>query len=513
LGLTLAGQLNEPHWVTRLMFRIIDLFAGPGGLGEGFSAWRDAKGRKRFQPALSIEKDAHAHATLRLRAFRRQFEEGAPRAYERFVGGEISWEQLRDHHPRESAIAEAEAIKLELSRENVDVARELIAGKVSGSEPWVLIGGPPCQAYSLIGRARNKGNRHYIPELDHRQTLYVEYLQILADHAPAIFVMENVKGLLSAQLASHALFDRIRSDLEDPSSAVVREGRRAGRHRPSYALRALAPDAGVAEDDPGRYLVRAERFGVPQRRHRVILLGVRCDLLSGSQHPMKPGPKPVRLGTALRGLPRLRSGLSREEDSDAAWWTALRAVRRREWLSQLDRTVRDEVRDVLDALSIPEASRGRETGRSARGEVILNHKTRSHMRADLERYLFAASFARVMNRSPVLADFPRQLLPLHTNVRRALGGGLFADRFRVQLRNEPATTVTSHIAKDGHYYIHHDPSQCRSLTVREAARLQTFPEDYLFCGPRTEQFRQVGNAVPPLLAEQIAEIVAGVLDG
>ena len=133
------------------------------------------------------------------------------------------------------------------------------------------------------------------------------------------------------------------------------------------------------------------------------------------------------------------------------------------------------------------------------------------MKSDLHRYLFAACFASVEGRSPSLSDFPRDLLPDHDNVSEALATGHFSDRFRVQLADLPSTTITSHISKDGHYYIHYDPAQCRSLTVREAARLQTFPDNYFFCGGRTAQYSQVGNAVPPLLARQIAEVVYNLL--
>ena len=142
---------------------------------------------------------------------------------------------------------------------------------------------------------------------------------------------------------------------------------------------------------------------------------------------------------------------------------------------------------------------------------VCNHAKRDHMRSDLQRYFFAAVFAREKGRSPLLEDFPPALLPAHKNVAAALKGRKFNDRFRVQLRDRPSTTVMSHISKDGHYFIHYEPAQCRSLTVREAARLQTFPDNYFFEGPRTEQYKQVGNAVPPLLARQIAEIVADLL--
>jgi DNA (cytosine-5)-methyltransferase 1 len=141
--------------------------------------------------------------------------------------------------------------------------------------------------------------------------------------------------------------------------------------------------------------------------------------------------------------------------------------------------------------------------------AVAQHETRGHMPSDLGRYLFAAVFGAVRGYSPKAADFPLALSPDHRNWH----SGVFNDRFRVQLADTAATTVTSHISKDGHYFIHPDPMQCRSLTVREAARLQTFPDDYLFLGNRTQQYVQVGNAVPPFLARHIAQLVLSSVAG
>ena len=183
------------------------------------------------------------------------------------------------------------------------------------------------------------------------------------------------------------------------------------------------------------------------------------------------------------------------------------------------------LRRKLASLSAPHAGRGSEfvAGYAASTYAsdwycdeeiggICNHHSRSHMEADLFRYFYAACYASLHGQSPLLKNFPTDLMPEHRSVDQALlTGNQFSDRFRVQVETRPSTTIVSHISKDGHYYIHPDPLQCRSLTVREAARLQTFPDNYLFCGPATAQYTQVGNAVPPLLAKQIAEIVLDVL--
>jgi DNA (cytosine-5)-methyltransferase 1 len=131
------------------------------------------------------------------------------------------------------------------------------------------------------------------------------------------------------------------------------------------------------------------------------------------------------------------------------------------------------------------------------------------MHTDIWRYLFCSCFAAEHGRSSKLSDFPDNLLPNHGNVDAAnKKNAKFLDRFKVQIPSRAATTVMSHISKDGHYYIHSDPHQCRAWTVRAAARVQTFPDNYYFEGGKTAAYHQVGNAVPPRLAWQIAGVVA-----
>jgi DNA (cytosine-5)-methyltransferase 1 len=525
---------------------VIDLFAGPGGLGEGFSSFTRGSGESAFDVRLSIEKDAGAHSTLRLRSFFRQFPRGGvPEQYydslrQADVPLNSRLEQLYGEFPEEAKAAESEAWLAELGKTGASVVRERLSNALADSENWVLLGGPPCQAYSLVGRSRNRGNEDYRAEKDHRQFLYLEYLQVLADHSPAIFVMENVKGLLSATVQNKRVFQRIFEDLQEPSTALQREGReihnqRRGRDGAKYRLFPIVAHGRLIDDFKlSDFVVKMERYGVPQARHRIIVLGVREDiagtlpraLLFNSLKQLDS----VSVRQVLNGLPPLRSGLSKEPDAATTWIKRICEGQDTRWFKA--RTSRDKageetfqlLKSSMEGLC-PQKDRGGEFVScevsidyrpdwyiDPRIQGTFNHSTRGHIVKDLWRYIYAACFAEVHDRSPNLVDFPAGLLPKHKNVSEAMNGSQFSDRFRVQKFRGPSTTVTSHISKDGHYYIHPDPTQCRSLTVREAARLQTFPDNYFFTGPRTSQYVQVGNAVPPLLASQIAELSHGLLE-
>lgn len=502
---------------------VIDLFAGPGGLGEGFSALR-RDNRPVFKIGLSIEKDPYAHRTLELRAFYRQFpDKAAPDEYYDHLRGRLSTEELFTAYPDEAAAAQREAWHAELgspkfTRAAIDARiREALGERRN----WVLIGGPPCQAYSLVGRARLLGESTERYETDKRHNLYRRYLRIIARHEPPTFVMENVKGLLSARHREKQVFANILRDLEYPLRADSdTRGEEDGRLH--YRLFALGQRAGnlLGPLSPEDYVVRMEGYGIPQARHRVIVVGVRSDV-SGVPRSLGAGDG-VTINQAIGDLPRVRSGLSREADSDELWRRAVVEAPFMPWADNgclttaLTRAIRSAASGVPFGLGrggefvsgTPRPGFAAEWFRDERLQGFCNHMARTHIRADLYRYLFAASFAAVHNRSPVLGEFPKSLLPDHENVGEALKEGKFNDRFRVQVSGRQASTVVSHISKDGHYFIHYDPSQCRSLTVREAARIQTFPDNYFFEGPRTQQYLQVGNAVPPLLAQQIAGIIA-----
>ena len=198
------------------MIPIIDVFAGPGGLGEGFSSLLNESGERIFKIKLSIEKEDHAHQTLQLRAFYRQLDRKAvPAEYYEVLRTEKTIDDLFALYPTQSASAKAEAVQETLGPDSWQRVSSKIQGALHGERDWLLIGGPPCQAYSLVGRSRNKSKKNYEPLKDDKHFLYREYLRIIATFWPAVFVMENVKGLLSSKPdpKKDPIFARILVDL------------------------------------------------------------------------------------------------------------------------------------------------------------------------------------------------------------------------------------------------------------------------------------------------------------
>ena len=350
-------------------------------------------------------------------------------------------------------------LNIKLDENNLD----LISKNAKGSH--ILIGGPPCQAYSTIGRSRDPNRK----KTDPRHFLFRVYLKLLDKIKPTFFVYENVLGLLSAKSEKGLITKMFVDDLNNLDTPYLFIPKNVNSNQLSFISDYRLKD----------YAIDISEYGVPQKRKRVIIIGVKKEVYIKNKSIVDElwdnieshKTENINVKDAIYDLPVL--DIKNDKYGNNRSIQNYRKVKRSEFAKKMDS-----------------------------GFGVLNHQSRTHMKSDLERYKYFIENSHSGQKRPSIKTLQinkPSLLPKHKNKSS------FIDRFKVQLYDQPSSTITAHISKDGHYYIHPDIRQCRSLTVREVARLQSFPDNFFFEGPRTEQFRQVGNAVPPLFANIIAQ--------
>lgn len=401
----------------------IDLFAGAGGLSEGFNS-------VGFEPVAHIEMNSDAANTLKTRACYYYLKaNGQLEAYYNYEKGLITRDVLYALVPDEVLKS---VINATISEGTINNIFERVDTLLQRNPDWnnlvdIVIGGPPCQAYSVIGRAVREDSM----EDDPRNYLYKLYCRFLRRYHPKMFVFENVPGLLTANGGKH--FENIKRYL---------------RH------------VGYKIDWKE---LNAKDFGVLQNRRRIVIIGWRAD--EDYYYPNFISVKHTyTVNDILKDLPVMQAGESVSK---------YRKTKPSNYLA--------------------------EYGIRNNSDVLTFHVARPHIDRDRDIYRRVIDAWNDGHRRLKYCDLPQELRT-HKNITD------FLDRFKIVEGDTAAChTMMAHISKDGHYFIHPDKKQARSITVREAARIQSFPDNYFFEGSRTAAFTQIGNAVPPVMAKAIAE--------
>lgn len=392
--------------------KIIDLFAGAGGLSEGFR-------RNNFDIVAHVEMDKDASYTLKTReAYYYCKNNDMMNIYIDYINKKISREKFYSYIPIDIL---NKVINEEISDTTLPKIFNDIDNLLEGENILGIIGGPPCQAYSIAGRSRMKDKMKNDP----RNYLYLYYLEFIKKYQPSFFVFENVQGILSAK--NGTIF-------EDIKKRMTKLG-----YNIDYKL------------------LDSNDFGVVQHRKRIIIIGYKQEL--NLNYPQfEKFNNHYNIKELFEDLPKLKAGETNNHYKSAT----------NECLNKLK--IRDDNWDNL-----------------------TYNQSRNLNDNDKEIYKIC-----IKNKNIKYDELPNNLIK-HNNKEA------FLDRFKVVEYDKPSHTMVAHISKDGHHYIHPDIKQCRSLTVREAARIQSFPDDYYFESSKTSAYKQIGNAVPVFMAEQIAK--------
>lgn len=416
------------------MLNIIDLFSGAGGLTEGF------RNPLFFNLLAHVEIDRAACKTLKVRdAYYYLKKSNKLDFYYDYITGKITHKEFISKIPTKET---AKVINLGITEDTMNEIFSRIDTNANGMKVHGIIGGPPCQAYSTIGRARNDRNKSQ----DERIYLYKYYIEFLEKYNPDFFVFENVKGLLSfTDLDGSKLIDKILNEFSN-----IKE---KGHYKINVKL------------------VNCSDYGVPQNRERLIIFGQKsklgaCDFFNWLEEFKETPPIVNEL---FRDMPKVKHGETNNKYSN------LQPI---EYVTKNIRTK-----------NVP----------------VTQNICRPNNKNDLEIYKIVAK-EKQKNRNVKYSDLPQELITHKKS-------NIFLDRFKAINGKGFSHTIVAHIAKDGHYYIHPDVLQNRSITVREAARIQTFPDDFFFEDSRTAAFKQIGNAVPPHFSKVISKAIVENLYG
>jgi len=429
-----------------MTIKILDLFAGAGGFSLGFEQVRDKSGKKVFELFRAAEIDKHSCETLRKRYGSKK-------------------------------VIEGDLTKFPISKKVIDECKN----KVS-----VIIGGIPCQSFSLIGTRSGFGKRIEKFRKDERDNLYEHFRDIVAEVKPNIIVIENVRGILSKKdNHNKRIIDKITSDFEILGYSFENKKKEKW------------------------HILNSANYGVPQKRERVILIGIKKSWKNkkipditpthfdpssyNAEEMVKKGLKPyVTVYESIGDLPKVYPKIT------------LTGVKNKKKVEEKNRKINNGKENIEHKKSIflKHLERISQQGneffdfvRPNGHKFIDHHVARSQQISDIRLF-------RLMKQGETAKDFAKRM-PKAAEKLIKYNLNTFKDKYRKQKANDASTTVFAHLEKDGNRFIH--PSQARTYTPREAARIQSFPDHIKFEGPMSKKFRQIGNAVPPLMSKRIAE--------